>query len=305
MKRPQLRTILVPVDGSPGAEHALPYALSLARRTGTEVALVGVYSTVQAANDPERLGWQDGEYRVEPLRDYLDAIAERVAKVSPVRVRPVLVKGLSPEDALCEFGDGDADLVVMASRRRGWWSRLWHGSVSAAVARRSRSPVLLVPAGVQPTDLMADLPLGQVLIPLDGTAEAERVLGPAAALAAISNGVCDLLHVVRSRPYAVDWSLVYGGRPTGTSAEQSRTVHRNLHRVAEGLRRRGVSVRWHAVTDQRPKEEVITRYAETSGANVIAMASRGRDGLAGLFRGSLAARVNRLTPLPMLVCRKT
>jgi nucleotide-binding universal stress UspA family protein len=121
MRPLQLRTILVPVDGSPAAEHALPYALALARRTGAKVALVGVYSTLQAANEPER-----------------------VAKVCPVR--PALVKGFWPEDVLCEIGDREADLIVMARRRRGWWSRFWSGSVSAGVARRSRSPVLLVPA---------------------------------------------------------------------------------------------------------------------------------------------------------------
>src|SRR4051794_31514224 len=76
---PRLRTVLVPVDGSPAAEHALPYALTLARRAGAEVALVNVYSTLQAANDPERLGWHGGEYLVEPLRDYLDDLARRVA----------------------------------------------------------------------------------------------------------------------------------------------------------------------------------------------------------------------------------
>ncbi|HVK09406.1 MAG TPA: universal stress protein, partial [Gemmataceae bacterium] len=152
---PKLLTIMVPVDGSPAAEHALPYALALARRAGAEVALVNVYSTLQAANDPERLGWHGGEYLVEPLRDYLDDLARRVGEVGPVRVQPVLLKGYSPEDALCEMGDWQADLVVMAARRRGWWSRFWRGSVSAEVARRSRSPVLLVPAADGPPDLTA------------------------------------------------------------------------------------------------------------------------------------------------------
>ena len=302
---PKLRTIMVPVDGSPAAEHALPYALALARRAGAEVALVNVYSTLQAANDPERLGWHGGEYLVEPLRDYLDDLARRVGEVGPVRVQPVLLKGYSPEDALCEMGDWQADLVVMAARRRGWWSRVWHGSVSAEVAARSRVPVLLVPGRDQPPVLTDEPPLSRVLVPLDGSARAERTLGPAVALAALSNGECDLLRVVRSRPYVVDWSLAYGGRRTSPSVEQTRAAHQYLRGVVGRLRARGVSTRWRVVADERPTAEAITGYAELRGADVIAMSRRGGVGLEGFFRGSLATRVARLAPVPVLTCRTT
>jgi nucleotide-binding universal stress UspA family protein len=298
-----LRTVLVPVDGSPAAEHALPYALALARRSGAEVALVNVYSTLQAANDPERLGWHAGEYLVEPLRDYLDDLARRVEKACPVRVKPVLLKGHWPEDKLCEMGDWGADLVVMAARRRSWWSRVWHGSVSAEVARCSRTPVLLVPAGDGPTDLTAAPPLGRVLVPLDGTARSERALGPAAALAALSTGECELLRVVRSQLYTGDWSLAYGGRPTDPAAERTRDARRYLRGVAGRLRDRGVPVRLQVLADERPTADAINRYAELSGADVIALASRGGVGLRGLLRGSLALRVARRAAVPVLVCR--
>jgi nucleotide-binding universal stress UspA family protein len=298
-----LRTVLVPVDGSPAAEHALPAALTLARRSGAEVALVNVYSTLQAANDPERLGWHAGEYLVEPLRDYLDDLAGRVAKACPVRVRPVLLKGYWPEDELCEMGDWGADLIVMAARRRGWWSRVWHGSVSAEVARRSRTPVLLVPAGDGPPALKAEPSFGRVLVPLDGSARAERALGPAAALAALSNGECELLRVVRSQLYTGDWSLAYGGRPTDPSAERTRAARRYLQTVAGRLRARGLPARQQVLADERHTADAINRYAELSGAEVIAMTSRGGGGLRGLFRGSLALRVARRAAVPVLVCK--
>ncbi len=302
---PQWRTVMVPVDGSPTAEHALPYALALAHRSGAEVNLVNVYSTLQAASDPERLGWYGGKYLIEPLREYLDDLARRVTEVCPVRVRPLHLKAYCSEDALCATGDWHADLVVMATRRRGWWSRFLHGSASAGVARRSRSPVLLVPAGNWPPDLTAHPQLGRVLVPLDGSARAERALGSAVALAGLSSGECDLLYVVRSRPYVVNWSLAYGGRPTVPSAEQTRAAHGYLRGVSGRLRARGVPAQWQAVADERPTAEAITRYAGLSGANVIAMASRGGGGLAGVLRGSVAMRVARSAPVPVLICRTT
>ena len=44
------RTILVPVDGSPFAEHALPLALALARRSGAGIHLVTVSTPVCATS---------------------------------------------------------------------------------------------------------------------------------------------------------------------------------------------------------------------------------------------------------------
>jgi nucleotide-binding universal stress UspA family protein len=297
------RNVLVPLDGTPAAEHALPYALAVARRAGAELTLAHVYSTLQAANDPELLGWHAGEYRVEPGRDYLESLTRRLAESSPVRVRPLLLRGYWPEDALCEWGDWEADLVVMAARRRGWWSRLWHGSVSEGVARRSRTPVLLVPGRDAAPDLAHEPPLGRVLVPLDGTARAERALGPAAALAALAGGGCELLHVVRSRPHAVDWSLAYGGRSAGAPVDHTGAARRCLHGVAGRLRALSVPAGGRVVTDERPTAEAIARYAELSGADVIALASRGGVGWAGLLRGSLALRVARGAPVPVLICR--
>lgn len=301
--RSQLRTVLVPLDGTTVAEHALPYALAIARRAGAEVVLAHVYSTFQAANRPELLGWHAGEYRVEPCRDYLEALAERLAGASPVRARPLLLRGYWPEDALCETSDWQADLVVMTARRRGWWSRMWYGSVSAEVARRSRTPVLLVPERDESLEPPHEPPLGRVLVPLDGTVRAERALGPAAALAALAGGECELLHVVRSRPHTLGWRLPHGRRPASPPGDQIRAARQYLDGVAQRLRSRSVPARWWVVADERSTGDAIARFARLCGSSVVAMASRGGVGWAGLLKGSLAIRVAREAPVPVLVCR--
>ena len=65
----------------------------------------------------------------------------------------------------------------------------------------------------------------------------------------------------------------------------------------------GVPVRWQAVADERPAAEAIARYAALSGADVIALASRGVVGPAGLLRVSLAVRVARTAPVPVPIRR--
>jgi nucleotide-binding universal stress UspA family protein len=297
-----LRTVLVPLDGTPVAEHALPYALTLARRAGAEVVIAHVYSAAQAANEPGLLGWHDGDYLAEPARDYLMTLARRLADEAPVRVRPLLLRGRWPEDELCEAADRQADLVVMAARRRGWWSRLWSGSVSTGVVRNSGTPVLLVPGRAETQNPTAEPRLGRVLVPLDGSDRAERALGPAAALAALSNGRCELLHVARPRPYAVGWSLAYGSPPP-VRAEPAWNAPRYLRELAGRLEAASVPARYHAVSDERPIAEAIARWAELTAADVVAMTSRGRGSLSHLLRGSVAEAVARRSPLPVLICR--
>jgi nucleotide-binding universal stress UspA family protein len=262
-----------------------------------------VYSALRVADKPERFGWHAGRYRVEPGRDYLESLADRLAEAHGVRARPLLLGGYSPEDAICAAGDWDADVVVMSARPRGWWSRLWRGSVSTQVARRSRTPVLLVPAREEVADLSREPAVGRVLVPLDGSARAERALGPAVALAALSNGSCELLHVACRQPYAADWSLAYGVPPTPMPVSDTCEGERYLRAVAGRMGALSVPVRWRVVSDERPLARAVARHAESSGADVIALSSRGGVGLGTLLHGSVAVRIARQSALPVLICR--
>ena len=300
---PPFQSILVPIDGSREAEHAIPYALALAQGSGAKVTLASIFSTVQVANDPGRFGWFEGDYQLERLRAYQDTLTARVSDASPVRIDTVLRRGRWPEDDLCELGDWDADLIVLAARRRGWWSRVWRGSISGQIACRSRNPVLFVQAPAGPPDFAMRPRLGRVLVPLDGTPRADRGLEPAAKLAGLMESQCELLHVVRRRPYSVDWSLAYCGTPDRPDVRRAREAEQYLHHVAHGLRDMSLSARSRVISSDRSAEDVIVQYARQSGADLIAMASRGGVGLKGLFFGSLAVRVARRATVPVLIGR--
>jgi nucleotide-binding universal stress UspA family protein len=88
------RSLLVPLDGSPGAEQALPFALSIARRAGAALNLV----TVQVPFPPTYEGRTpvknplEAEAR-ESARTYLDSVLRRIAEVSPVPTTATLLDG--------------------------------------------------------------------------------------------------------------------------------------------------------------------------------------------------------------------
>jgi nucleotide-binding universal stress UspA family protein len=172
------RTVLVPLDGSAFAEHALPLALSIAGRAGATLRLVRVH--VPAATlyrNSELAANLDFDTRVrEEERAYLDEVSARLAQACGLRPATALLDGRIA-DVLCEQGvSAGADLVVMATHGRGPLSRFWLGSVADELVRRLPTPLLLVRPGETAPDLAHPPAVRHVLIPLDGSAQAEGIL---------------------------------------------------------------------------------------------------------------------------------
>jgi len=76
-------------------------------------------------------------------------------------------------------------------------------------------------------------------------------------------------------------------------------AERYLAKVAGTLEAKGLRVR-SEVREGFPVE-VIQRSARTAGAGLIAMSTRGRTGLGRLLLGSVAERVLRGAPVPVLL----
>jgi nucleotide-binding universal stress UspA family protein len=116
------RTILVPLDGSPFAEQALPWALGIARRAGARLDLMRCH-VLYALKDPGA-AWlpynpaEDAEGRRQEQR-YLDATAGYLAAVSPVPMSTTVAQGLEADGILGRVRAAGADLVVMTTHARG------------------------------------------------------------------------------------------------------------------------------------------------------------------------------------------
>src|SRR5947208_15704225 len=88
------RSLLVPLDGSAGAEQALPLALSIARRAGAALNVVSVlvpfpptYEGRVPVTNPLEAEARDS------ARTYLDAVVRRIAAASRVPTTATLLDG--------------------------------------------------------------------------------------------------------------------------------------------------------------------------------------------------------------------
>jgi nucleotide-binding universal stress UspA family protein len=137
------RNILVAIDASPTAMTALEEAIDVARSEGGRLTLVGVAT-------PPRLVFSAGPMYVpyptqdELLRGVRDVLERAEALVPPdIPVSTVVRAGSPAAEIVKRASEGEHDLVVVGSHRRGVVGSALLGSVSRKVAARSPVPVLV------------------------------------------------------------------------------------------------------------------------------------------------------------------
>lgn len=147
--------VIVPLDGSPLAEKAIPLALRVARRYDRPLLLVRVIPPVQViAAGPETYPLVRDTYDAEirEAHEYLGALRERLERTESVSVQTVFHRGIPAEVLLAVAETKPGSVVVMSTHGRTGLARIVLGSVTMAVARKCKIPVLIVPtAGAEST----------------------------------------------------------------------------------------------------------------------------------------------------------
>ena len=144
------RHILIPIDGSELAEHAVTNGLSLAKSVGAKVTVIIV---------EEPFNWQSvseaqAQWALEELTKYTDQIEKHAASVlncsadaakqAGVPCDTIHVKDAYPYQAIiATAGDRGCDLIVMASHGRSGLSAIVLGSVTNKVLTHTKTPVLV------------------------------------------------------------------------------------------------------------------------------------------------------------------
>jgi|SRR5688572_3386106 nucleotide-binding universal stress UspA family protein len=135
----------------------------------------------------------------------------------------------------------------------------------------------------------------RILVPHDYSAEADQALRTAAAFPGVRQLV--VLHVVE--PFYGPADPIYAAMvptPESLVPEQRRLLER---RVGKVLGRRGGNATVRVLVGNAANE--IVKAA--AGANLIVMPTTGRTGLKHILIGSVAERVVRLSPVPVLTMR--
>lgn len=290
------RHILVPTDGSPLSERALRYAVPLAERHGARLTLLHVAAPILDAiaggGAPVREPALDAAWRAED-RKAVERIAKRTRKQTAVQV-DVAYRSGRPAPTIAEFATTErADLVVLCTHGRGGFERLWLGSVADALLRQLTVPTLLVRGarGVALPEPGEEL-FPHVLVPLDGSPRAESALDAAIGLVGTAASAFTLLSVVHP-------TAAMGAKSFPSQAERDLCAS-YLEPLAVRHRAGGRSVAVETAVTANVGRAIV-EHAKRHEASLIALATQGLGGVQRFIVGSVADKLLRTSPVPVLV----
>lgn len=150
----------------------------------------------------------------------------------------------------------------------------------------------------------------QIVVALDGSAEAERILPHVEALAKGFASKVELVWatespemiVAETLPVAPPEEPVLPVDPLPLVQQEHRDARSYLSDVAERLRARGISVSYE--DPEGSPSDVILETASRLGADLIALTTHGRGAIGRLVLGSVAAEVVRRSACPVLMIRR-
>jgi len=139
-----LRTILVGMDGSTGAERALAWASSRAAETGATIIAAHVLTyTSQLINDLPPVGMTTWRRSLEKL---LTGAWTDPARALGAHVQTILTEDESAAAGLLALTDSTrADLMVLGAHSHGSLADRLLGGTTYRVAHRAHIPVVVIP----------------------------------------------------------------------------------------------------------------------------------------------------------------
>ena len=315
--------ILVPLDGSARAEHAIPVAIRLARASeGTVVFahIVHPSSTLgEYGAEDEAMAVPPNAYekRLSGAEQYLQHILHTYANdLQGIHVEQEIETGATVATMFSVARLENIDLMVICSHGAHDLFHWIFKSVAREAVHHSPVPILVLQEAGGLFLATQEQPL-RMLVPLDGSPLAEEALQPAfqllTALAAPGKGELHLVHVI-DLPSIEGKTLL---RAYALKSEQELATQESANYL------KGVVQRLSAISTVEPRPTIVystlvsNHVARTIAEmaehreggerkhayELIAMATHGRTGLQLLRLGSVTEHVLGATSLPLLVVR--
>jgi nucleotide-binding universal stress UspA family protein len=284
----QTQPIIVGVDGSSSALHAVRWAAAEALRRNLPIRLVhtfdipvgyapGVVLPAAVRESMRKQGW-----------DWVRQAGDLVAEVAPA-IKPELVVHQGPVVPILVEASRDATMVVLGTRGLGGFTGLLVGSSSVALAGRAHCPVI-VARGPEVT--------GDVVVGVDGTPTGEAAIAFAFEEASLRGS--DLVAVHTWTDSVLEAALAGDTSTVDFNPLQQQAYEILAERLA-GWHEKYPEVTVHReVVRDRPATALL-RHAANAG--LVVVGTRGRGGFRGLVLGSTSQHLLHHAPCPVAVVR--
>ena len=298
------KVIMVPTDGSGFDREAIRVALRMAERSDAKVRLVrvlasGTFFGLEAAAEGTSAAAELVHSDRDKALSELYTLAAECRTTSKAEISVDLHAGPVADVLEGYTRRHQVDLIVISTHGRSGISRLSLGSVTDSLIRHTTIPVLVVKPPTSYLNPQIGGAFKRIVVPLDGSTLAEQILPRALKLAKLEEAEITLLQVLIPQSYSqqeiVDPSLPWWDKDVSLARAY-------LFRIAARLRRNGVAVTTDIVIGENVAH-AIGDFASREKADLIAIATHGRGGLARMLRGSVADAVMHSGRMSMLVLK--
>ena len=289
----QINQILVPTDFSENAQHALNYAVALAKQCSAKLHLLHIpviptYLLMDLSYSP------GPEAVTRILNESQDALDEQAQAVAGVEHFTAIREGTVHEVIRDYAKEHDVDLVIVGTHGRTGVSKLMYGSVTERVIKTVHTPIVVVPpeGGVTPSS---------IVMSFDFSAPSKHAAEVARAIHGVFHGPLHLVHC-----YLDVWGeYTDRGAVVGEAAEKRReALHLGLEEMLRAEANELFSIdaqtiQRHLVTGD-PAEGIL-RVADEVGATLICAGTTGKSGIERFLIGSVARRLLHDSKVPLLL----
>jgi universal stress protein F len=291
---PKSAEIVVGIASSPETHLVLEAARTFAERLGAKLHLV--HASGLPIGAPFDVLAHPSAAFAEAAFAEADAFMKRVrAELDPDELAGVTVVSDAPWRSICDVAERVQASLIVVGAHDPRVSDVLLGTTAAKVASRAKTRVLVVRRRAQAsTDALA---FHRVLVALDGSPHAPRVLDTAVRVVADAHARLTLLRVVT--PPVGPFARFAGTAPGSLEEELKAQARAELDRLRAQVPRDlaaelevSVGVPWQGITET----------AARMGADLVVLGSHGYDAI-DLVLGTTAAKVVNHTDRSVLIAR--
>jgi nucleotide-binding universal stress UspA family protein len=285
-----IRNILVPLDGSPLSEKALPIAKFVCNTFDGRITLLSSVSPDKISKDE-----LEALESYQERKSYLNKLTHRLSDECPNI--SISVQAGDVTDLINNMvSESKIDLVTLSTRGESGIKTFVTGSVANQIIHNSKCPVLVVPAQMNNNQKRPSIVINNILVPLDGSKHSEKVLP----------------YIINSKGFESKVTLlsvpeIPEPRMFGATVDEIQKLRKEseskainyLNIIAEKLHYNNLDVQY-VVVGTRPTDTILA-VAEEVGADAIMMATKGLGGMDRILIGSVAEQIIQKSHIPVFL----
>jgi nucleotide-binding universal stress UspA family protein len=272
-----MKNLLVAIDFSRNAIHALDYALIYAKQFGADVTMIWVDNV----SGPDlAIDFQDGAARHESRELFKEIQDKYQKKYTAGKLSFKLCKGKVYDEISKHARKMGADLIFAGTHGVTGFEEYWIGSNAYRIVTHAPCPVVT---------LRQDFDFGKsvkkILMPIDSTSESSKKVYTTAEVATAFGSEVQVLALHTTKLTSL-----------------KKQVDRHLKTVSEHLKDKKVSFKVNEITTKNLTRDTID-FAVKNGVDLVAIMTEQETTQANVFLGTFARQLVNNCPVPVISVR--